>query len=189
MPWLKSLKLIGRVALLVASVGAGATDLPGAATWEASRTAAMTAADQPYRNEQYGFVVPRLAAARAYRDKAPNPDHGVVLVLGEQRAITVSAEYDAADLGTSAAYLDQLLQSEGGSAGGSRARIRSAGRPAVEVTIRHADTVKRLVAVRRGAGGGINYALTLQTTSAAEAGDIKIFRSVVTGLKFVPLPH
>ena len=159
------------------------------ASWEASRTSAMISTRQPYANETYGFVVPAVARARAYQDKAPNPNHGVVLVLGDRRVISVSAEHDAAQLGTSRAYLDLLLHAPENQGHAIVRATRSAGHTAWSASVRQRDGFRKFVAIRRDEGGGINVALTLETTVSAAPEDSKTFDRVAGQLKFVPLPH
>lgn len=175
-------------ALLLAATSCLAASSDGG-PWETSRTASMTPASQPYTNEQYGFVVPAVADARAYQDKAPNPNHGVMLVLGDRRVITVSAEYDAARLGTAKAYLDLLLQADQNQGHPIVRATRSAGHAAWSATIRQPASLRKFVAVRRSEEGGINYALTLETTASAADEDAKTFERLAHDLKFVALAH
>lgn len=147
----------------------------------------MTPVSQPYMNQQYGFVVPAIAGARAYRNQAPNPNHGVDLVLGDKRVITVSAEYDAAQLGSAKAYLELLLQAAEVHGHPTMQVTRSAGRAAWSATVRQRDSVKKFVAVRRSDDGAINYALTLETTSAMAVEDAKTFDRLVRDLKFIAI--
>lgn len=175
--------------LLLAASSCLAANSPDDGSWETSRTASMIPASQPYANEQYGFVMPAIAGARAYQDKAPNPNHGVILVLGDRRVITVAAEYDAARLGTAKAYLDLLLQADHNHGHPIVRPTRSAGHAAWSATIRQPDSLRKFVAIRRGEAGGINYALTLETTASAAIEDSNTFGRVARDLKFVALPR
>lgn len=66
---------------------------------------------------------------------------------------------------------------------------RSGGRAAWSATIRQPDSMRKFVAVRRSEGGGINYALTLETTASAADEDAKTFERLAHDLKFVALAH
>lgn len=175
-------------AILVGAASCLAASSPHDMSWEARRTSTMTPASQPYANPTYGFVVPSVAGARAYQDKPPNPDHGVLLVLGERRAITVSAENDAAQLGTARAYLELLLRADDHHGQATVRATRSAGHAAWSATVRQRDAVKRFIAIRRGERGGVNVALILETTGSSTAEDSKTFERVARGLRFVPMP-
>lgn len=89
--------------LAVASAAPTAASAPP--TWEKTRVETMVEAAQPYRNGQFGFALPALRGTRAYRDAPPNPNHGVLFVLGEKRTISVAAEFDAADYGSTHAQM------------------------------------------------------------------------------------
>jgi hypothetical protein len=177
------------VALLAGAANCLAGDGPDDVSWEARRTSTMTSVSQPYANQTYGFVVPSVAGARAYQDKPPNPNHGVILVLGERRSITVSAEYDAARLGTSRAYLDLLLRADDNLGRTTLSETRAAGHAAWSAIVRQRDGVKRFLTIRRNEGGGINVALILETTASSSAEDSKTFYRVARELRFVPLPN
>jgi hypothetical protein len=176
-------------ALLLAATSGLVAAASGDVPWVVSRTASMTPASQPYVNEQYGFVVPAVEAARAYRDKPPSPNHGVILILGERRVIAVSAEHDAAQLGTARAYLDLLLHADEVPGHAAVRATRAAGHAAWSATVRQGDAVRKFIAVRRSDGGGINIALTLETTASANIEDSKTFEHLARELKFVALPR
>ena len=65
-------------ALLFGAANGLAVGAPDNASSESRYTSTMASVSQPYANQTYGFVVPSVAGARAYQDKPPNPNHGVV---------------------------------------------------------------------------------------------------------------
>ena len=176
-------------ALLVGAANGLAVGAPDDVSSEARHPSTMTSISQPYTNQTYGFVLPSVAGARAYQDKPPNPNHGVVLVLGERRSITVSAEFDAAQLGTARAYLDVLLRADDHLGQATVRETRSAGHSAWSAIVRRPDGVKKFIAIRRAEGGGVNVALILETTASSAGEDSKTFDRVARGLRFLPLPN
>jgi hypothetical protein len=154
--------------------------------WLRERIAHMTPVKGAYRNSQYGFTVPALPGIHAYRAAAPAPNHGVLYVLGDHRTITVSAEFDAADYGSTKAQLDHILA--GMSAGSvDRSAITLDGRPAEQTVFRAGDAVTKVVAQRRDERDGILYELDLTTTPGNQAEDWALFDKVIAGFKSKPL--
>jgi hypothetical protein len=74
--------VIAALAALLVANHAVAEDAVTERQWAHERMSDMTPVKGRYRNEQYGFSVPAVPGARAYRPAAPNPNHGVLYLLG-----------------------------------------------------------------------------------------------------------
>jgi len=156
--------------------------------WQQEQFAHMLPITRDYRNEQYGFGVPMLSGVEAYGNEPPNPNHGVVYLLGYQRTISVSAVYDAAEYGSTKSQLDHWLATEHPDTI-TRSPTVLAGKPAEQAVLRTGNTVIKVVVRRRNEGNGILYELTLTTTATDQAKDNALFDLVLAGFKTFKLPR
>jgi hypothetical protein len=180
-------KLIAAVVLIFAFVGhASADDANAYRVWERAQVANMTSVRGAYRNEQYGFGIP-VVGRKTYRMAAPNPNHGVLIILGNQRTISVSAEYDAAEYGSTKSQLDHWLENE--HADSVRREVATlGGKPAEQATLQEGQIVTKVIAQRRDERGGILYELTLTTTQARRNEDFALFDGIARAFKTYALP-
>ena len=178
--------LVGLAALALWGITAAAeVDLER--HWKQEQFARMLPVKRDYRNEQYGFGVPKLSGVEVYGNKPPNPNHGIVYLLGYKRTISVSASYDAAEYGSTKALLDHRLENKHPDTS-TRSPTVLAGKPAEQAILRTGNTVNKVVIRRRNEDGGILYELTLTTTQADQARDIALFDKVLAGFKTFKLP-
>ena len=152
------------------------------------RVAHMVFVKSGYRNNHFGFEVPMLAGVKAYRDAPPNPNHGVLYILGKGRTIAVSASYDAAEYGSTKVQLDRWLEGEPVERV-ERAPATLAGKPAEQATLHKTTTVTKVVAQRRDERGGILYELVLTTTDSHLARDGAKFEGIVASFRALKLPE
>jgi hypothetical protein len=153
--------------------------------WEKSQTVGMVSMHGAYRNTQYGFSIP-VIVAKMYRPAPPNPNHGMLAILGNQREISVSGEFDAAEYGSTKSALDHSLENEHADSI-KRESITLAGRPAEQATLRVGTTITKVVEQRRDEHGGIIYELTLTTTQEHQAEDSALFDRILQSFKTTPL--
>ena len=154
--------------------------------WEKAQVIGMVPIHQAYRNVQYGFSVP-IVGGKMYRPAAPNPNHGVLILLGNQRTISISAEYDAAEYGSTTSQLDHWLENEHPDSV-KREDTMLAGKPAEEAILQASQVVTMVIAQRRDERGGILYELTLTTTLAHQNEDSAIFDNLAHSFKTYALP-
>lgn len=147
----------------------------------------MLPVNSDYRNEQYGFGVPMLSGVEVYGNEPPNPNHGVVYLLGYKRTISVSAVYDAAEYGSTKSQLDHWLETEHPDTI-TRSPTVLSGKPAEQAILRTGNTVNKVVVRRRNEGNGILYELTLTTTPTDQTKDNALFDLVLAGFKTFKLP-
>lgn len=155
--------------------------------WLRERVAKMTSVQGAYENEHYGFRTPVLPGVKAYRAVAPAPNHGVLYILGEQRTIAVSAELDAADYGSTRAFLDHIAAAIA-SPPTERKPMTLDGMKAEQAIFRTSDSILKVIALRRDERGGVLYELALTTTLRNQSDDFPLFDKVVAGFKLEPLP-
>ena len=180
-------KFIAAVLLGFAFAGhASADDASAYRAWERAQVANMTPVRGAYRNEQYGFGIP-IVGRKTYRMAAPSPNHGVLIILGNQRTISVSAEYDAAEYGSTKSQLDHWLENEHPDSVKREAATLD-GKPAEQATLQAGQIVTRVIAQRRDERGGILYELTLMTTRASQNEDSALFDGVARAFKTYSLP-
>jgi len=153
--------------------------------WIKSRTANMVAIHGAYRNTQYGFNIP-ATTLKMYRMAPPNPNHGILAILGNQREISVSGEYDAAEYGSTKSALDHWLENEHPDSI-KREPTTLAGHAAEQATLQTGTTITRVVEQRRDEHGGILYELTLTTTPEHQAEDLALFDHILQSFKTYPL--
>ena len=178
--------LFGLAALALWGITAAA-ELDVERHWKQERFARMLPVNRDYRNEQYGFGVPILSGVKVYGNEPPNPNHGIIYLLGYKRTISVSAIYDAAEYGSTKALLDHRLENKHPDTS-TRSPTVLAGKPAEQAILRTGNTVNKVVVRRRNEDGGILYELTLTTTQADQARDIALFDKVLAGFKTFKLP-
>jgi hypothetical protein len=108
---------------------------------------------------------------------SPNPNHGVVYLLGFKRTISVSAVYDAAEYGSTKSQLDHWLETEHPDTV-TRSPTILAGKPAEQAILRTGNTMNKVVVRRRNENDGILYELTLTTTPTDQAKNSVLCRMI-----------
>jgi hypothetical protein len=180
--------LVGLAVLVLWSIAApGEVSVDIERHWKQEQFAHMLPVYHDYRNVQYGFSVPILSGIEVYGNEPPNPNHGVVYLLGYERTISVSAIYDAAEYGSTKSQLDHWLETEHPDTI-TRSPTILAGKPAEQAILRKGNTVNKVVVRRRNEDGGILYELTLTTTQADQTRDIALFDRILAGFKTFKLP-
>jgi len=182
-------KLIAAVVLMFPFIGHASAEYAGPyREWAKVQVANMTPVRGAYRNEQYGFGIP-VVGRKTYRMAAPSPNHGVLIILGNQRTISVSAEYDAAEYGSTKSQLDHWLENEHADSVRREAATLD-GKPAEQATLQAGRIVTKVIAQRRDErGGGILYELTLTTTQARQSEDLALFQGIARAFKTYALPQ
>ena len=116
-----------------------------------------------YVNPEYGFSVRAPPGVRTRRSAAPSPNHGVEMILGAHRRISVFAAFNAAGYATSEALATSLLPL------GSRAKIgvaRLGGSPAAEAYLAKGDR-RRLIVARQSGPEVDDVAVTVDLSTTA----------------------
>jgi hypothetical protein len=161
---------------------AGSATAENEASWRREQIEHLISFRGDYRNEQYGYGVQLPRGVRAYRSKAPNPNHGFLVLLGHRRTITVSAFFDAMMFGSTKAQLDSSIE-DARAEHVERSPATLAGNPAEKAVLGKGDVVITTIVQRRDEDGGILYELTLNTTRAHQAEDARVFDRVVSGFQ------
>jgi hypothetical protein len=170
------------VALTFAFIGqVSADDAASYREWEKAQVSNMVPIHGAYRNEQYGFGI-KVVSGKVYRPAAPNPNHGVLVILGNQRTISVSAEFDAAEYGSTKSQLDHWLENEHADSV-KREATTLAGKPAEQAILQAGQVVTKVIAQRRDEDGGILYELTLTSTQTHRRADSALFDSIARSFK------
>ncbi len=168
---------------LVASrpVSAGGTPSP----WLQEQIADMHAINGRYANANYGFSIAPPPRAATYIGNAPNPNHGVIIILGERRMIRVYARYSDPDFGNDKPC-GPLFQAHPG------AKVRSQGkigaRAACALTVSddaNFEQVREQTGDDRGTK--ILYTVQLTTTREAKAADLAALDAVAASFTRVPI--
>ncbi len=153
----------------------------GASAWMAEQTDRLVKVEGQYSNRQYGFRLSIPAGVSAWRTAPPNPDHGVMLILGEHRTIDVSAAYDAALYGSTAALMERRVRDAGGGPV-KRFTVQLGGAPAEEAVVGGAAP-ETIVAQWRAVTpeNAINYSVVLVTTPAERKADGAVLVALLAG--------
>jgi hypothetical protein len=140
-----------------------------------------------YTNIEYGFRVSLPNGMQGVMNAPPAPNHGVRIDLGRGRAIEITAEFDAALLGSARAFIDAELSSEHGT--NTRYSHSSLDKqPAEEARAMVGRECEILLVQRRDVAGGVFYRAYLITDGAHLAHDLRIFRGLLSGFHEQPLP-
>lgn len=150
------------------------------------KIASMAPVNGTYRNEQYGFGVSVLQT-KAYQPTGRDPDHGIIILLGDSRTITVSAMYDAAFYGSTKSQLNHRLQGEHFDSVKRSATILD-GKSAAQAVLQSRGNITKVVVQRRNEADGILYDLELTTNKANQGEDSKTFDSIIHTFKTYGLP-
>jgi len=153
---------------------------------EKEKVAGMVPVNGSYRNEQYGFSVSVLQT-RAYQPAEGDPNHGILILLGDNRTISVSAMYDAAFYGSTKSQLNHRLQGEHFDSV-KRSTAVLDGKPAAQAMLQSGKNITKTVVQRRNEEGGILYSLELSTNKDHLNEDAKTFDRIVRTFKTYALP-
>ena len=183
---LRRVKFVIPIFCALTSLSVNAQDAGATNDWVKEKIAAMVPVNGTYRNEQYGFSVSVLQT-QAYQPAGRDPDHGIIIALGDNRAITVSAMYDAAFYGSTKSQLDHRLQGEHFTSV-KRSAAMLDGKPAAQALLQNGENITRVVVQRRNEDDGILYSLELSTNKSNVKEDSKTFDSIVHTFKTFALP-
>ena len=180
-------KIITMMLLMCALIGqVFATDASESDDWGKEEIAGMVPVNGTYLNEQYGFGVSVLQT-RAYQPPGRDPDHGMIILLGAGRKITVSAMYDAAFYGSTKSQLDPRLQGEHFESVKRSATVLD-GKPAAQAMLQNGKNITKVVVQRRNEEDGILYELELITNKGDQNEDLKTFDNIIRTFKTHVLP-
>jgi hypothetical protein len=180
-------KIIAMMLFICALIGqVFAADASASDDWAKERIAGMVLVNGAYHNEQYGFGVSVLQT-RAYQPTGRDPDHGIIILLGEGRTITVSAMYDAAFYGSTKSQLNHRLQGEHFDSVKRSAAVLD-GKPAAQAVLQNGKNITKVVVQRRNGDDGILYSAELTTNKDFQSEDLKTFDSIVRTFKTYALP-
>ncbi len=140
-----------------------------------------------YTNSEYGFRVRLPNGISGVMSAPPAPNHGVRIDLGPGRAIEITAEFDAALLGSARAFIDAELSGEHGiKTHYSHSSLDK--QPADEASAMVDGQDETLVVQRRDVAGGVFYRAYLITDRAHLAQDERIFHGLLSTFHEQRLP-
>ncbi len=157
--------------------------------WFRAETKFLVHVDDRYRNENWGYEIALPRGIGGWMTDAPNPNHGVEIILGPHRTIQVSAEADSLEFNGTTALLDEMLEPDdtarhAGARRVERRVIGLGGLPAEEAIVRQEDAREVMVAQWIGPPEGpMNDQLWLTTDAAHEAVDTASFALVVASFR------
>ncbi|MDR3482274.1 MAG: hypothetical protein P4L91_16360 [Burkholderiaceae bacterium] len=179
-------KIIAMMLFMCALIGqVFAADASASDDWVKEKIADMVPVNGSYRNEQYGFGVSVLQT-RAYQPTGRDPDHGIIIVLGDGRTITVSAMYDAAFYGSTKSQLNHRLQGEHFDSVKRSAAVLD-GKPAAQAVLQKGKNITKVVVQRRNAEE-ILYSAELTTNKDYQNEDLKTFDNIIHTFKTYSIP-
>jgi len=155
--------------------------------WLEQETANMHAITGPFVQRDYGFRVEAPPGIAAYVSKGGDADHGVLMILGEDREIAVYPEYIFPDLGNGKpCRVDRF--SAGPVSEETREGIALGERNACLITISDDGAIWKVAQIKGDdRGQGIMYTLLLKTTRSSLATDMLAFQRVATSFRFISI--
>lgn len=156
--------------------------------WLAEQTMGLVPAHGTYSNRQYGFRVTIPPGVPAWTTADPNPDHGLIMILGDHRVIDIQAAYDAALFGSTPELLQKRLQAlPRGTAEIEIMVTRLGDSLAARATVNGPHPAVVIAQWRElPPNNAINYSVVLTTTNETRATDLRTFNAVLATYHHMP---
>lgn len=172
-----------REALIIAGILLAGPVHAAPSPWLQEQTKNMHRIDGSFVSTDYGFSVHAPPETTQYVTNGGDANHGLMLILGEGREITIYPEYVDLNPGDAKPCRENQFPWEAVST-----RVTAVGhlggRRACIVTFTRGNTIRRLTQTKgTDRGAGIMYTLLLTTTAQWSRDDFLLFRRVTDSFK------